>query len=79
MIIPLRSDKAIDVMFNGLNINTGMNFRVKIIAIGYLKDCHDDCWTCTTTSRLQCTSCRINLYLYSNTNICVSDCSAASS
>lgn len=54
-----------DVAF--LGNNAGTLARVKIFAIGYLKDCTWNCYTCTTTSNANCTECRPNYYLYSVT------------
>lgn len=64
MIIPLRSDYKVDVALLGVSGGSSKRYRIKIIAIGYLKECSSSCWTCTTTSSANCTSCRPNYYLY---------------
>lgn len=79
IIIPLKADKTVDVAFLGVNTNSGNVYRAKIYAIGYLKDCTWNCWTCTTTNQANCTECRPNYYLYSVTDTCVTNCSSASS
>jgi len=78
MIIPLKTDKSVDVAIEGIS-NSGTIYWIKIIAIGYLKDCTWNCWTCETTSAVNCTSCRNNFYLYTVTATCVTNCSTASS
>lgn len=68
MVIPLKSDKSIDVTLSGYS-NVGYVY-VKIFSLAFLKDCDDLCWSCTTTDRNNCTSCKTNYYL--SGTICVS-------
>jgi len=43
MVIPLKSDKSVDVYVSGYNPSSGNIMKIKIIAISYLKDCNTNC------------------------------------
>jgi len=61
MLIPLKSDKSVDVTLTGYN-NEG-TVTVKIFSVGFLKDCDINCWTCTTADRTSCSLCKTGYYL----------------
>jgi len=63
MLIPLKSDKSVDVTLTGYNRDSGGTVTVKIFSVGFLKDCYTNCWTCTTSDRTSCTLCKTGYYL----------------
>jgi len=61
MLVPLKSDKSVDVILAGYN-NAGI-VTVKIFSVGFLKDCDANCWTCPTVDRTSCSLCKTGYYL----------------
>lgn len=61
MVIPLKSDKSIDVVLNGFTNDFYVN--VKIFCISYFKECHINCLNCSKLDMNICYSCHAGYYL----------------